>query len=335
MGLTSSEKLPDERGGSVTPWTAISATIQQIQTVAAFAKWTKRILLITDGDAPIDDTAIAACQSLLKTDIILDALVLGPMSPIRMAVFYSGGRAFGLDGPEFREFLKLEEFIDISVRLRPHGNWKPAEITKKLLTIHAESPPYDTTVGLKNPYTKLVPSVIPEKLSGTSYRERRIVEELETCRKGVPTTFDIALGNDRLDLWFVSLEGPLSRHDGLRVLWPLTVLFPPDYPYSCPTFRFAAVPSLVNICPSGRVVCSALKNYNPRVSIASLLCEIQHLFTDKDTSVYPEVSSTGVDEWTMERLFECQWQRKMGPKRCLKKASRVQDQNLDDDEEVT
>jgi hypothetical protein len=171
-GINLPREFPDENGGSVTPWMAICATIQQIQTVTAFSKWTKKILLITDGDAPIEDTAIEACQSLLRTDIILDALVLGPMSPIRMAVFYSGGRAFGLDGAEFEEFLKLEEFIDLNVRLRPQGNWKPAEITKELLTIDSESPPFDTTVGLTNPYPKFLPSVPPEKLNGTNYRER-------------------------------------------------------------------------------------------------------------------------------------------------------------------
>jgi hypothetical protein len=68
------------------------------------------------------------------------------------------------------------------------------------------------------------------------------------------------------------------------------------------------------------------------VSIASLLYEIQCLFTDEDTGVFPEVSSANVDEWTMERLIECQWQRKIEPKVCLKKAGGVEDQNQDDEE---
>jgi ubiquitin-protein ligase len=234
-----------------------------------------------------------------------------------MAAFYSGGRAFGrLSSDEFCRILKLEEFADISVRDIPRRRIPSGDRTASDLQV-GDHTPYDSFLGIRNPFEELSIGRGPTVGSSESYKDQRILRELEiskNCRfQGTFESFDVSLVNGRLDIWAVQIAGRLTRDGDIRVLWPLVVLFPPDYPFSCPTFRYAAVPRLRNVYPTGRVVCSALKKYNYQVNVATLLIEIRGLFDADDEEELPPEVEKGVPEWTVERVNEDHFQGRSAP----------------------
>jgi ubiquitin-protein ligase len=164
--------------------------------------------------------------------------------------------------------------------------------------------PFDSFVAFLSPAPKLSADV---PRSNGSARDKRILRELEICADfitgGHRRSFGIEFCDDRLDRWFVGIEGALSPSNGARVLWPLIVTFPPDYPHSSPVFRFAAVPSHPNVSLTGRVHCTFLERYHPIVSIAALLFGIQCLLEQPDRAIVPCDSGNAI-ELTMTRIMK-------------------------------
>jgi ubiquitin-protein ligase len=219
-----------------------------------------------------------------------------------MVSFHSRGRAFAnseLD--ELFRIVKREEFIDLSLRDIPSFATDRTEITKQDLEMD-ECFPYDQFVASRNPFealqAKTNPKDLPDEKLKDDFRKRRILQELDICRRA--RTYNVEFERGRFDRWVVRLQGPLSESIERMFLWPLIVDFPLDYPYSCPLFRFAAVPGLRNVWRSGRVVCSAISKYHPMVSIVALLRAIHELFRVRDEEAADECA----DEWTFERWKE-------------------------------
>jgi ubiquitin-protein ligase len=262
--------------------------------------------LITDGEAPINAEAVRVCQLLIESRILLDAFLIGEceISPVRMAAFHSRGRAFGgLDPQLFSRILNVESFVDFTLRRSPGRFPDRHEINEGSLVM-TEFWPFDDSIEF-GPSARPLTARVPR--SNRSGRDQRLLRELQICANfisgGNRGNFKIQFCDDRLDRWLVGIEGPLSQSIKARFVWPLIISFPADYPYSCPVFRFSAIPCHPNVSLTGRVHCTFLERYHPAVSIASLLLGIQSLFVEPDLSVIPFESAS--EGWTKSRVLEC------------------------------
>jgi ubiquitin-protein ligase len=249
----------------------------------------KRILAITDGRDGFEGDFAKVAETYRRDGIILDAIVLAaPRGPLLALCASTSGRAFQ---PETVEdgcrVLRREEFIDLSLRRLP-------EVRIRSLTALLDLAQYNSPI----PRADEAPVTVVGSLDPPppTFRDIRVAQELAECRAcGL-----VALpAETRANGWRVVLEAPLFRGSSRRAFWILAVTFGRDYPYTCPVFRFLAVPAIANVSDTGRVFCTALRDYHPRVAIASLISAIRELFDADDEEQLPLVAQER-RKWTSE-----------------------------------
>jgi ubiquitin-protein ligase len=92
-------------------------------------------------------------------------------------------------------------------------------------------------------------------------------------------------------VWHIFVPAPLPGTDVARVFWDLLVVFPLDYPYVPPVYRFMSVPPLKNVSPAGRVRNAVIDGYHPRQHIATVVKSIQALFKKEDSAAIATLES--------------------------------------------
>jgi ubiquitin-conjugating enzyme E2 D/E len=109
---------------------------------------------------------------------------------------------------------------------------------------------------------------------------RRIQRELQELKSDPPSNCSAGPDGDDMYKWEGVIFGPAdSPYKG--GIFRLSILFPPDYPFKCPTIHFTTKIYHPNINSAGVICLDILKtNWSPVLTISKVLLSICSLLTD-------------------------------------------------------
>jgi ubiquitin-protein ligase len=290
--------VPDAgAAGQTALWSAVKAVIEVFQSNRELAsKATLRICVVTDGEDVTGERPLAV-SAVFGERIVLDAIVLPSTDgapPADLVAMAAAAGGVALCPRTFEEALALvrkEEFADLRCRGRANTvGVRTFRAAKKWVSYTVSIPKVE--FYRQSEQLKTIEKVNADIPSERSYGQARMLTEIEIVRdEGFPV---YGIGNS-VSAWHVFVPGPLPGTNNKKVFWDLLIVFPPDYPYVAPVYRFLSVPPLKNVSPFGRIRAKATEYYHPRMHIATVVKEIQKLFWEVDPLV-PATIETAADK---------------------------------------
>jgi hypothetical protein len=252
-----------------------------ISDLGRFQGLKRRILLITDGEDR-SELKLELCRTVIRNGIQLDVIVLashlsdnGDLAPFRRLIrfcHFTGGQIFRPNEmAAAAELLTDEAFVNLSMRRVPDQSSVKIE-EEDLQGMYGN---FDESVKFLFKQGDMLQDEVEGEVP-TNYREQRIKEEFAQCRRNGIPAFRVS-GFPGVWRIFIDLPG---FH--LECLWDVLVLFPPQYPYIPPLFRYLSIPDAT------RCRRIDLPKYHPRMSLVQVIAQIQKL--------------EGKAQWTQQKL---------------------------------
>ena len=278
--------------GQTKLYDAIYDCIRSIVDFCASGKYDhakRRILVFSDGsDHTSEHRAEDVAQDLVANHIILDSIHLSAKDQSQDLVkmsHASGGFAFQIK--EVEDGLRLfEDEAFLILRMREEAN--PPPVTPEVWGLARDS--FDDKIqntelltASKRPTGLYTPRGFAAEKEGHvegDKRTLRLLREIkEVIRHEDNDRFRVYVNDRDINEWKLYLASPEDSYYGNR-WWSLSVVFPPDYPWVPPLFRFVSDIYHVNVSEDGRICLSALcERYRTGDHVISLINAVLAMFT--------------------------------------------------------
>ena len=252
----------------------------------------RRLLVFSDGsDHTSERRAEEVAQELVANGIILDSIHLSAKDQSKDLVkmsHASGGFAFQIK--EVEDGLRLfEDEAFLILRMRPEVH--PPAVTPEVWEGASEE--FDEKIqntelltASKRPsgiYTARGFAAEKEGHVEGDKRALRLLREIkEVIRHEDNDRFRVYVNSRDINEWKLYIASPEDSHYG-KQWWSLSVVFPPDYPWVPPLFRFVSDIYHVNVSEDGRICLSALfERYRTGDHVISLINAVLDMFTNPE-----------------------------------------------------
>ncbi|XP_067462317.1 uncharacterized protein [Thunnus thynnus] len=243
-----------------------------------------RIICLTDGnDSGSSIEPVAVTAKLLKSDIIVDSILLGNVENNMLHGISNATGGCCFKPQTTKDGLKLFEIETVlSLELRkPKKKLDPSSISESILTDIFATSGYD-----EYPETSL-PNQINNKVTVTESalkkkireakdgrfmeKDRRILEELKSLHCDPHPFFTIFPSESDFTFWRILMQGPPDTPYEKGV-FELYCQFGPDYPVKPPLVRFVTQVYHCNVNSVGRICHNIFdRNYNARITMRDIL----------------------------------------------------------------
>ncbi|OHT00213.1 hypothetical protein TRFO_33165 [Tritrichomonas foetus] len=300
-----------EAYGKTFLWDAMNRAADEIIRLKAnpdgdYAEARARIIVISDGD-DTDSSTITKhrlAQKLVENRIVADAIMMTNTKEdlyenrnLKAVTGISGGVTIQIDDFEQGvEILETESFLNIAIR----SNVIPIEgnITEDRFEQLCDDIKLIDVKELRsrnkdlNEANRVGDLSTPEHIARVkninqlkSFRERRIVKELNHIAHNPDPTIVVFAFKAFVEKWRVFIQGPAGT-PYQNYWWHLLVTFPINFPNSPPNFRFINVPYHQNVSPEGKLIFTMLEqNYQPTMRVNNILKAIQNLLLNPDDTM--------------------------------------------------
>ncbi|XP_044223340.1 uncharacterized protein LOC122993329 isoform X2 [Thunnus albacares] len=243
-----------------------------------------RIICLTDGnDSGSSIEPVAVTAKLLKSDIIVDSILLGNVENNMLHGISNATGGCCFKPQTTKDGLKLFEIETVlSLELRkPKKKLDPSSISESILTgIFAtygydECPETSLPNQINNKVT-VTESALKKKIREAKdgrfmEKDRRILEELKSLHCDPHPFFTIFPSESDFTFWRILMQGPPDTPYEKGV-FELYCQFGPDYPVKPPLVRFVTQVYHCNVNSVGRICHNIFdRSYNARITMRDIL----------------------------------------------------------------
>ncbi|XP_023268984.1 uncharacterized protein LOC111660082 [Seriola lalandi dorsalis] len=243
-----------------------------------------RILCLTDGhDVGSKNKPVPVAASLIKSNIILDAIILGNVQNncLHGISIATGGCCFNpKTSKDGLKLFEIETVLSLEMR-KPKNKTDPSSITESLLTGFFATHGYDEFPEATLPSqmcskVTVTENVLKKKILEAKdgrfmEKDRRIMEELKSLHCHPHPYFTVFPSESDFTFWKILMEGPPDTPYEKGV-FELFCQFGSDYPVKPPTVRFVTRIYHCNINSVGRICHNIFdRNYNSLITMRDIL----------------------------------------------------------------
>ncbi|XP_071347785.1 uncharacterized protein [Trachinotus anak] len=273
-----------EPNGCTLLYDALRRGVAELEKVKTkFPDCRLRIMCLTDGnDSGSSIEPVAVTAKLLKSDIIVDSILLGNVENNMLHGISNATGGCCFKPHTTKEGLKLfeiETVLSLEQR-KPKEKLDPSSISERALTGIFATHGYD-----EYPETSL-PTQINNKVTGTESalkkrlreskdgrlmeKDKRILEELKSLHCDPHPFFRVFPSESDFSFWRILMEGPPDTPYE-RGVFELYCQFGPDYPVKPPLVRFVTGVYHCNVNSVGRICHSIFdRSYNAHITMREI-----------------------------------------------------------------